>query len=187
MAVKAMDLFDAFKQNKLPKDHAYIVSSFINANTGYSIYEVISYSAVKAIYLEGPGITFQSSGMKMHILIEPVTYTKKAIEPYLREKGDSIPLRFSELSVITAKNQTRIYVAKSPTETLTSFTVSRPMGFNVSFLFYKMDDLYESLLKFFERSFNIDARVPQVDAKKAAKQAVSVIEQEMAFKSKFSI
>ena len=51
MALKAMDLFEAFAQDKLPKDQAYIVSSFINCTgtNGYSKFEVISYSAVKAI------------------------------------------------------------------------------------------------------------------------------------------
>jgi hypothetical protein len=69
MAVKAMDLFEAYNQDKLPKDKAYIVSSFIHGASGYSRYEVISYSGVKDIFPEGDGLTFQSSGKKMHILI----------------------------------------------------------------------------------------------------------------------
>jgi len=181
MAIKAMDLFEAFGQDKLPKDQAYIVSSFVNANTGYTIYEVISYSAVKAIYPEGQGLTFQSAGKKMHILIEPASYPNKAIEPYLREKIDQIPLRFKELNVITAKNQIKIYLAKKPIESLSSFTVARPVGFNISFLFYNQPDLYDTLAKFFEQSFNKDAAVPQADAKKAAKEAVAVIQKQMAF------
>ena len=180
-----MDLFDSFTQNKLPKDQAYIVSSFINGNTGYAIYEVISYSGVKAIYPEGSGLTFQSSGKKMHILIEPASYPKKPIEPYLREKGDQIPLRFSELSVHVAKNQTKIYMAKKPIESMSSFTVARPAGFNISFVFYSLPDIYDTLAKFFEQSFNKDAAVPQADAKKAGKAAVEVVEKLMGFKSEF--
>lgn len=53
MAIKALDLFDAYNQNKLPKGQAYLVSSFVNINTGYTRYEIISYSGVKAIYPEG--------------------------------------------------------------------------------------------------------------------------------------
>ena len=185
MAIKAMDLFDAYKQDKLPKDQAYIVSSFVNENTGYSIYEVISYSGVKAIYPEGSGLTFQSSGKKMHILIEPPSYPKKPTEPYLRDKTDQIPLRFSELNVIVAKNQTKIYLAKKPQESLSSFTIARPSGLNISFVFYMMKDLYQSLSTFFEQSFNKDAHIPQADAKKAAKEAVSIIEKQMAFKSEY--
>ena len=185
MAIKALDLFDAFNQDKLPKDQAYIVSSFINGNTGYAKYEIISYSAVKAIYPEGDGLTFQSSGKKMHILIEPASYPNKAIEPYLREKADQIPLRFKELSVITTRNQIKIYVAKQPIDSMSSFTVAKPVGFNISFLFFNQPDLYATLTKFFEQSFNKDAAVPQADAKKVAKEAVSVIQKQMAFRQDF--
>ena len=185
MALKAMDLFEAYAQDKLPKDQAYIVSSFINGKTGYSIYEVISYSGVKAIYLEGAGLTFQSSGKKMHILLEPPSYPQKATEPYLREKTDQIPLRFKELNSLTTKNQTKIFISKKPIESLSSFTVAKPEGLNISFIFYELSDLYDTLHKFFEKSFNKDAGVPLSDSKKAAEMAVEVIEKQMAFKSDF--
>ena len=185
MSLKVMDLFEAYAQDKLPKDQAYIVSSFINAKTGYTIYEVISYSGVKAIYPEGTGLTFQSSGKKMHILIEPPTYPNKATEPYLRDKVDQIPLRFKELETITAKNQTKIFIAKKPIESLSSFTVEKPEELNFSFLFYELPDLYETMHKFFEQTFNKDAGVPQSDSKKAAEMAITVIKEQMAFKSDF--
>jgi hypothetical protein len=185
MALKAMDLFEAYAKDKLPKDQAYIVSSFINTNTGYAIYEVICYSGVKAIYPEGAGLTFQSTGKKMHILIEPASYPNKATEPYLRAKEDQIPLRFSELDLHTSKNQIKIYSAKKPTESLSSFTIARPVGFNVSFVFYKLDDIYETLAKFFEHTFNKDARIPQADAKKTGKTVMAVVKEKMGFKSDF--
>ena len=185
MSTKAMDLFEAYKQDKLPKDQAYIVSSFVNSNTGYTIYEVISYSGVKAIYPEGEGLTFQSSGKKMHILIEPASYPQKATEPYLRDKIEQIPLRFKELDVITSKNQIKIYHAKKPIESLSSFTVAKPVGFNITFVFFEAPDMYDTMNKFFEQSFNKDAAIPQVDAKKAAKEIVVVIEKFMSFKSDF--
>ena len=185
MANKAMDLFEAYKQDKLPKDQAYIVSSFINAKSGYSIYEVISYSGVKAIYPEGDGLTFQSSGKKMHILIEPASYPKKATEPYLRDKGDQIPLRFKELNLHTAKNQTKIYMAKKPSESLSSFTIAKPVGYNICFVFYQGKDLYTTMAKFFEQSFSKDAAVPIADAKKAVTSVIEVVEKQMAFKSDF--
>ena len=185
MSVKAMDLFEAYSKEKLPKDQAYIVSSFINGNTGYAVYEVISYSGVKAIYPDGSGLTFQSSGKKLHILIEPASYPKKAIEPYLRDKTDQIPLRFNELNVHVAKNQTKIYLAKKPIESLSSFNVAQPTGLNICFIFYNLPDLFDTLNKFFEQTFNKDAAVPQSDAKKSAKDSVAVIEQTMSFKGEF--
>jgi hypothetical protein len=68
---------------------------------------------------------------------------------------------------------------------MTSFTVLRPTGENIAFVFYKTDDLYENLLKFFENSFNRDARVPQNDAKKVAKIFIDVIREQMAFRSDY--
>jgi len=186
MPLRAMDLFDAFSQDKLPKDQAYIVASFINVNTGYCKYEVVSYSGVKSIYLEGEGLTFQSSGKKLHALVEPSSYPSKAIEPYLRDKSEQIPLRFKELNVHTTKNQIKIYMAKEPIESLSSFTVLRPSGENIAFVFYKTDDLYENMIKFFENSLNRDARLPQNDAKKVAKLFIDVIREQMAFRSDYS-
>jgi hypothetical protein len=186
MTPKAMDLFEAYSKDQLPKDQAYIVSSFVNTGNGVTIYEVISYSAVKAIYPDGEGLTFQSSGKKMHILIEPPSYAHKAIEPYLRDKSDQIPLRFSELELHTARNQSKIFIAKKPIESLSSFTVAKPKGLNVSFVFYNNTDLYDALEKFFEKTFNKDAGVPQLDAAKASKLALEVIEKHMSFKGEFN-
>jgi len=64
MASKAMDLFEAYAQDKLPKDEGYIVSSFFNPSSAYSKYEIVSYSGVKSIYLNEEGITFQTNGKK---------------------------------------------------------------------------------------------------------------------------
>ncbi|MDR2144701.1 MAG: hypothetical protein LBP29_10075 [Treponema sp.] len=179
---KVLSLFDAYSSDRLPKDQGYIISSFINGNTGYSIYEVISYSGVKAIYPEGAGLTFQSQGKKLHVLIEPPSYPHKSIEPYLRDKMEQIPLRFKEVGKITSKNQSSLYWAKKPIESLSSFTVARPVGFNVSFVFYNRQDIYTTLAKFFEQSFTNDAGLPMSDARKGAEEVTAVVKKTMNFK-----
>jgi hypothetical protein len=179
--LRVMNLFDAFTGNRLPKDQGYIIASFINANTGYSTYEVISYSGVKAIYQEGNGLTFQSQGKKLHVLIEPASYPSKGTEPYLRDTADQVPLRFKEINKLMAKNQSTIYYAKNPVESLSSFTVARPTGYNIAFVFYNLPDLYVTLTRFFEQSFSSDAGLPMADAKKAAGEIVSIIKKTMNF------
>jgi hypothetical protein len=179
---KVLSLFDAYTSDQLPKDQGYIVSSFINGNTGYSIYEIISYSGVKAIYPDGTGLTFQSQGRKLHALIEPASYPQKGIEPYLREKTDQIPLRFKEVEKIISKTQSTIYYAKKPIEALSSFTVARPIGYNISFVFYDQPDLYSTLSKFFEQSFTNDAGLPMSDARKGASAITDIVKKTMAFK-----
>lgn len=183
--LKVLSLFDAYASDQLPKDQGYIVSSFINSNTGYAIYEVISYSGVKAIYPDGSGLTFQSQGKKLHILIEPASYPNKGIEPYLREKQDQIPLRFKEVEKIIAKNQSTIYWAKKPIESLSSFTVARPTGFNVSFVFYNRSDIYTTLSKFFEQSFASDAGLPMSDSRKGGEGITVIVKKFMNFQGVF--
>ena len=182
---KVLNLFDAYANDQLPKDQGYIVSSFINGNTGYSIYEVISYSGVKAIYPDGGGLTFQSQGRKLHVLIEPPSYPHKGIEPYLREKADQIPLRFKEVEKLVCKNQSTIYWAKKPIESLSSFTVARPVGLNVTFVFYDRSDIYTSLAKFFEQSFTNDAGLPMTDSRKGAGEIANIIKKYMNFKGRY--
>jgi len=77
MAVKALDLFQAFSEGKLPKEGGYIVSAFFNEKSKYSIYEIVAYNGVKSIYATEEGLTFQTDGNKLFILVEPATYSKK--------------------------------------------------------------------------------------------------------------
>ncbi|MDR1105272.1 MAG: hypothetical protein LBL44_02845 [Treponema sp.] len=187
MAVtKAMDLFEAYAQDKLPKDQGYITSSFFSENSAYSIYEVVSYSGVKAIYLTETGLTFQTNGKKLHILIEPASYPNKAMEPYVRSNTEQIPKRFNELDVIVAKNESRIMIAKTPIDSFSSFTILRPSGINFALVFYNIPELYSTLNMFFEKTFNKEAGIPQADAKKGAKKVAEIVEKTMNFKGDFA-
>jgi hypothetical protein len=121
----------------------------------------------------------------MHILLEPASYSHKGIEPYLRDAGEKIPLRFSELEILTTRNQIKVMLSRNPTESLSSFTIMKPSGLNISFVFYNAPDVYGTLERFFERSFNQDGAVPLTDAKKAAKKAAALIQENMSFKSEF--
>src|SRR6056297_1118276 len=115
MAPKALDLFQAYSQDKLPKDGGYIVSSFFQETSSYAKYEVVSYNNVKTIYMTEDGLTFETDGSKLHVLVEPGSFPQKFEEPFRRDTRLQIPHRFSELDIFTAKNQTRVMVSKEPT------------------------------------------------------------------------
>lgn len=181
MASKAMDLFEAYAQDKLPKDMGYIVSSFFKPDSSYSIYEVVSYSGVKAIYLTSEGLTFQTNGKKLHLLVEPPSYAHKAIEPYCRSSTEQIPKRFNEIDLVTCKNQTKIMIAKEPIQSFSAFTILKPSGINFALVFYKLPDTYETLKLFFEKTLNKEAGVPMTDAQKAAKKTIEVIDKTMGW------
>lgn len=181
MAIKAMDLFEAYTQNKLPMDEGYIVSSFFRQDSTYSIYEIVSYSAVKDFYMSGNGITFQTNGKKLYILVEPANYNYKTVEPYCRSKEDQIPFRFSEANIITAKNQAKIMYNKEAMQAISAFTVLKPEGMNFAFLFYSLPDVFQSMEKFFAKTFNQEAGLPQVDSAKAAKQIAELCSQTLTW------
>jgi hypothetical protein len=183
--VKFRNLFDAFKEGKLPREHGYIVSSFFRETTAYAIYEIVSYAGVKEIYPTEHGLQFVAGGKKLYVLIENATYNHKPVEPVSRAQGDSIPKRFSELEKITAHNQTIIFVAKEPDELNSSFTVLKPNLMNFAIVFYQMPEIYDSLTSFFERSLNLDRKIPQADAKKASKLIVDIIRKSMGFEGAF--
>ncbi|MDR1837877.1 MAG: histone H1-like repetitive region-containing protein [Treponema sp.] len=183
--VKYRNLFDAYAQGKLPFAQGYIVSSFFSETSAYSIYEVVSYAGVKEIFASETGLQFITGGKKLYILVEPDTYHNKPVEPVSRAEDEKIPKRFNELETIIAKNQTRIMVAKEPNETFGSFTVLKPQGANFAVVFYETPELYESLITFFEDSLNRQRKVPQADAKKAAKFIAATVEKTMSFKGEF--
>ncbi len=169
MAPKALDLFQAYQQEKLPREGGYIVSSFFNETSTYSIYEVVAYSGVKSIYLTSEGLTFQTDGNKLFVLVEPATYPRKYIEPFRRDSSQNIPHRFKELEIYTAKNQSRIMVSKEPIISYSSFTIMKPQGVNFSLVFYNTEEILDTLEFFFKETFNQESNIPKSDAREAAK------------------
>jgi hypothetical protein len=172
MAVKALDLFQAYAQEKLPKDGGYIVSSFFDKTSAYSRYEVVAYSTVKSLYLAEDGLTFQTDGNKLFVLVEPANYSKKHIEPVNRSTDEQIPHRFSELNVYTAKNQSKIMVSRDPIMTYSAFTILKPTGINFALIFYNLDEVMNTLEFFFSETLHKEAGVPSPDAKKASKYVI---------------
>ena len=183
---KFRNLFDAYTQGKLPFAQGYIVSSFFDEKSAYSIYEVVSYAGVKEIYSTGTGLTFVTGGKKLYVLLEPDTYRLKHQEPVYRQEGERIPKRYNELEIIIAKNQTKIMFSQKPDETFGSFTILKPSGLNFSIVFYELPDMYKTLAEFFVNTLNKQRKVPEADAKKAAIQIVKTIEKYMSFETQFT-
>jgi hypothetical protein len=184
--VKYRNLFDAYTQGKLPFAEGYIISSFFNEGTAYSVYEIVSYAGVREIFPTENGLQFITSGKKLYVLLENDTYHNKHVEPISRMQGESIPKRFNELEILTARNQTKIMVAKEPNELTGSFTILKPQGMNFSVVFYHLPDMYNSIASFFTDSMNRYRKVPESDAKHAAKLIATTIEKTMGFKGTFA-
>ena len=169
MPAKALDLFQAYAQDKLPREGGYIVSSFFDRVSAYSRYEVVAYATVKSLELTESGLSFQTDGNKLFVLVEPANYPRKHIEPVNRDSSQQVPHRFSELNIHTAKNQTKIMVSREPIVTYSSFTILKPTGINFALIFYNLEDVLQTLEFFFSETLHKEAGVPSPDAKKASK------------------
>jgi hypothetical protein len=173
MKAKAQELFKAYADSQLPQDGGYIVSSFLDENSSYSRYEVVAYNGVKSLYLTEEGLTFQTDGNKLFVLAEPASYSQKHLEPFRRTAKDQIPHRFSELEILTTRNQTKVMVSKEPQMTYGSFTILKPSGINFSFIFYNAPDVFETIAKFFTATLNKEASVPKAEAEKASQSIIA--------------
>jgi hypothetical protein len=173
MDVKAMDLFKAYGEGKLPREGGYIVTSFFQDNSAYAKYEIVAYNNVKSLYLGEEGLTFQTDGNKLFVLAEPVNYDKKYVEPFTRDGQHQIPHRFSEVEQLTAKNMPRIMISKQPVIAYSSFTICRPTTLNFSLLFFNLPDVLDSIAGYFTKTLNAEANVPAGDATEAARHIVA--------------
>jgi RNA polymerase subunit RPABC4/transcription elongation factor Spt4 len=179
------NLFDAYRQKKLPFAQGYIVSSFFSETSFYSIYEIVSYAGIKEIFMTEEGLQFITGGKKLYVLIEPDSYQLKFQEPVSRTDGERIPKRFSELEEIITKNQFKIYIAKEPNESFGSFTILNPTGSNFAVVFYQSPDIYQSLAEFFVESLNRQRRVPEHDARLAAQKITDILVKHMSFEGEY--
>lgn len=179
--MKAMDLFEAYAQNKLPMDEGYIISSFFKEDSTYSIYEIVSYASVKDIYSTSDSLTFQTNGKKLFLLAEPSNYHQKTTEPYCRPKEYMVPFRFKETEHIVCKNQMNVYFGKEPQQAISAFTVFHPEGINFSFLFYVRPDLFDTIEKFLTQTLNQEAGVPRIDAARAAKRLAVLCKEKLTW------
>ncbi|MGD0724448.1 MAG: hypothetical protein ABSB63_02685 [Spirochaetia bacterium] len=176
MKAKALALFKAYADNMLPSDGGYIVSSFLDESSSYARYEVVAYSGVKTIYMTEEGLTFQTDGNKIFVLSEPPSYAHKSQEPFRRILKEQIPHRFSELEILTTRNQTKVMVSKNPLMTYGTFTILKPSGINFSFLFFNTPDVFDTIAKFFAATLNKEAAVPKSEAEKASRLVVAGLE-----------
>ncbi|MGL4368446.1 MAG: hypothetical protein ACRCUT_02050, partial [Spirochaetota bacterium] len=96
---KAMNLLKAYVSEEIPSAGGFIISSFFDTNSAYTIYEITAYRNVKDIYQSPEGLTFKTDGNRTHILVEPPSFIQRYTEPVLRDKGKAVPYRFADMTI----------------------------------------------------------------------------------------
>jgi hypothetical protein len=172
---KATSLLKAYLSNSIPSHGAFIISSFFDPDSAYSIYEITAFGNVKDIFKTPEGLVFKTDGNRMHILVEPPTYSQRFSEPVHRETGKSIPYRFNECEIITGKKQEKIMVAKEPLMLYSSFTILDSSGDNFSFLFFPTEDVYLAMKKFIADTLYNDCNLTKDECMAAAAASISTL------------
>jgi hypothetical protein len=166
MKIKAVDLFEAYTQNKLPQSGGYIVSSHFDPHSAYTKYEIAAYRNTRAIFFSTEGLSFQADGNKLYILIEPPDYAHKEEEPFKRTKEKQIPHRFSEVTMIQTKDKMRVMVSKNPIMIYSSFMVLKPAHDDFAFIFFNQAEVLATIASFFEQTLTKESALSSEDAKK---------------------
>jgi hypothetical protein len=161
--VKVISLLKAFTCDQGLPDGGVIVSSYLDSNSNYSIFEITAYGSVGDVCGDQNGLSFKCKGNRLHILVEPEDYDSKEIEPSERGDGRSIPYRFSELDIIDGKNRERIMMPRAHLS-MAEFTVPVSTGDNYSFLFFPSDSIGEDIKKFIADVLYNDSNMSKKDA-----------------------
>ncbi len=161
-----LETFKAYQEHRLPDQYGYILSVFYHNHSTYTRYELISFGNVKDIYTSDEGLVFSAEGRKLYLLVQPAGYPTSHIEPAYRPDAERIPYRFKELIDYTTNRQDHVFIGAEPIVTYTNFTVLKPIGQDVSYVFFPTETVKEDILEFFRISIWKQARVPQSDARK---------------------
>lgn len=172
---KAVSLLKAYMKEAIPSNGGFIISSNFDTESIYSIFEITAYSVVKDIFRTEEGLQFKTDGNRTHILVEPPIYPGKSLDPTYREDSKSIPYRFYELEIITARKQEQIMIPKEPLNLHTYFTIQDATGDNFTFLFYPTEDVYVAIKKFIADIMYNDCNLEKSDAVEASKLAIETI------------
>lgn len=173
MEVKAVDLFQAFSEGKLPMEGGYIVTTFFQNDSAYAKYEIVAYSNVPSLFLSDEGLIFRTDGHKLFALAEPADYERKDLEPFSRDGQRQIPHSFSEVEQLTTGRGGRILLSRQPVLAYSSFTIAKPTPLSSSILFYNLPDALDTLAAYFQKTLTADARLPEPDAAAAARRILA--------------
>ncbi|MCB1327432.1 MAG: hypothetical protein H7A21_08365 [Spirochaetales bacterium] len=132
-----VDLFSGMARGSIPFDGTgMILDAKFDPNSNYAIFEIIWFKNVKNIIPSDDSVTFQSDGHKIFLMYEPQSFTARYMEPYLREDGRKIPMRFNELAKIELDNRDSVFVSLKPYTSHGSFTVEAPARGNLVYYFF---------------------------------------------------
>jgi hypothetical protein len=187
---KAIFFEDAFKQGILGNiTSGYILSltspnlDDVNRKSDPFLFEMISYSGVKAVIPVEGGVKFQAQGSKMFCMLEPTTYSEKHVDPTYRSNNTTgfMPFRFNECDTfLTKDNRYTVRMPNVPHNCYDSFTVSFPAKGDLCIIYFIFDkDIQGKVIPFIEENFMTilkkSVNLRDIDSNHIAKKFADVI------------
>ena len=168
VAARALDLFSAYRSGDVTPAGGYVVSSFMVDGSAYVRYEIVAYRSLRRLGLSDDGLAFAADGNKVYVLVEPVGFPGSSTEPWQRDAAHRIPHTFRELSIVAARNHSRIMVSGAPVPAPAAFTVGCPHGTDFAFLFPPRRDALDTVGTFMALTLQEECLVPATAAQRAA-------------------
>ena len=180
---KAVTLEKAYLSEQIPTTGAFIVSASFPDDSAYAIYEITAYRSVKDIFKTADGMAFKTDGNRTYILVEPISYPQKHVEPANREANRTVPYRFNEMTIYTGRKREKIMVPLEPSYLYATFTVIDRGKDSYSYLFFPTPDVYVAMKSFITDSLSNDCDLEKKDAKEGADLAINTIKKFSIWKS----
>jgi len=172
---KAIDMFQAYTENKIPEDRGIIVQGFFEQDLPYFSFELTLYTGAKALYLGDEGITFQANALRFFVIVEPPGYSQKECAPPARTLKKPVPLHFNELTRHELPNGALIYDHPDPVRVYGLFFIDKPTGSDFVFIFPYSPDVFVVLSRFLEGTWREECGIPEKEASAMAGRTVSEI------------
>lgn len=155
-----IELFDGLMKGSIPfGGGGYVCYVHFANQSNYAIIEVIGFRNVKNIFRSESGVNFQSDGYKIYILYEPLAYSRKHVEPYLREDHERIPLRWNELHIVNLPRRDRVFLSREPYVSHGSFNVEAPEQGSFVYYIFDNDKVHKNLETFVFKVLEDDLKI----------------------------
>lgn len=168
MATKALELFSAYRSGRVPPGGGYLVSSCMVDGSAYVRYEIVAYRRARNLLLSRAGLTFNSDGSRIFVLVEADAYPDRTVEPWRRDARHRIPHCFSELTIVATRSHSRVMVSRDPVTVAAEFTIPCPAEIDFAFLFMPRRDAPATIEAFMAATLQEECLIPERPARRAA-------------------
>lgn len=172
---KALDLFQAYSENKIPRDAGTIIRGFYEPEIHYHTFEITQYANIRALLLGDDGITFKSNAYRFYVIIEPASYAERDIPPALRHLKKIVPHNLLDMERNVSSSGITVYHHREPARLYGFFSISNPAGSDFALIFPMAPDVFSVMNRFLGLTLTDECGLPKDEAFHLANESVDSI------------